>query len=183
MEKNILVLTGSPRKNGNSDLLAEAFIKGAGSRSHQIHKFEAGLKKITPCVGCEQCWSSGKPCVVRDDFDELSSLFERADVIVFSSPLYWFGISTQLKIAWDKFHSYIRPGRRDKLTNKETACMICGRNPDPAMYKLAVETYLIIGGKFGWNNRGVIVVPGVFEKQAILGNAALLEAEKLGLSI
>ena len=95
--KNILVLTGSPRKGGNSDLMADAFIKGAIAKGHQVIKFETAKKVIGGCKACDKCWSLGTACVFRDDFAELEPLIEKADVIVLATPLYWFNMSAQIK--------------------------------------------------------------------------------------
>ena len=66
MSKNILVITGSPRIGGNSDLLADAYIKGAKSTGHTVTKFETGLKKVGPCKACDTCWSKGTQMCIRD---------------------------------------------------------------------------------------------------------------------
>jgi multimeric flavodoxin WrbA len=115
----------------------------------------------------------------------MAPLFEKAGVLVFSSPLYWFGISAQLKLALDKLHPYSRPDSayREKLRNKETVFMICGGNADPAAYKPAVAAYEAIAARMQWVNRGTIVVPAVRELRAINGHAALIEAENLGASV
>ena len=89
MSKNILVLTGSPRKKGNSEAMADAFIRGALAAGHQAVKFQAGRKKIAGCMACDTCFTKGTPCSVRDDFAELEPLLEKADVLVFCTPVYW----------------------------------------------------------------------------------------------
>jgi multimeric flavodoxin WrbA len=89
MGKEILVLTGSPRRKGNSDQLADAFIRGAAEQGHGVHKFEAAYKNISGCRACNMCWSSGTdPCVVKDDFYELAPLLESCETVVFVSPVY-----------------------------------------------------------------------------------------------
>jgi multimeric flavodoxin WrbA len=184
MGKNILVLTGSPRKNGNSNALADAFIRGAAQKGHELHRFDTAVRRIQPCLACERCFSAGRACIVDDDFNEIAGLVEKAEVLVFVTPNYWFGISTYLKIAWDKFHAFIRPEHRYKLTeNKESVYIICGRNPDPENYRAPVFTYETISSRLGWKNRGVIVAAGFFEAGTVAGRPCLAEAEKLGVSI
>jgi multimeric flavodoxin WrbA len=87
MGKNILIITGSPRKNGNSDMMADAFIKGALAAGHKTIKFEAAFKKISGCTACDKCWSTGSACVINDDFAGLEPLLEEADMIVLAFPL------------------------------------------------------------------------------------------------
>jgi hypothetical protein len=91
MAKEILVLTGSPRRGGNSDHLADAFIRGAESAGHKAGKFEAAFKDIHGCRGCSRgcnmCWSSGTdPCVVKDDFYQLVPLIESCETADLSVP-------------------------------------------------------------------------------------------------
>ena len=106
--KNILILTGSPRVGGNSDLMADAFQKGAESAGHKVIRYEAGRNAILPCRACESCFSNGKACVWDDRFsNELAPLIEEADVIVLATPLYWFTFPAQLKAAIDKMYSFI----------------------------------------------------------------------------
>ena len=106
--KNILILTGSPRVGGNSDLMADAFQKGAESAGHKVVRYEAGRNAILPCRACEACFSNGKACVWDDRFsNELAPLIEEADVIVLATPLYWFTFPAQLKAAIDKMYSFI----------------------------------------------------------------------------
>jgi hypothetical protein len=88
-DKNILLLTGSPRRYGNSDRMAEAFTKGALDAGHNVMLFNAGRKEIGGCKACKECWSKGEPCIYRDDFDEVAPLLEEAEVILFATPLYW----------------------------------------------------------------------------------------------
>ena len=86
--KNILILTGSPRVGGNSDLMADAFQKGAESAGHKVIRYEAGRNAILPCRACESCFSNGKACVWDDRFsNELAPLIEEADVIVLATPV------------------------------------------------------------------------------------------------
>jgi hypothetical protein len=97
MVKKILVMTGSPRKGGNSDMLADAFIKGAESAGHEVTKFECAHKNIKPCIACDACYSQKGACVFNDDFNELAPLLEQSDVIVFAPPVYWFTFPAQMK--------------------------------------------------------------------------------------
>ncbi len=90
MGKEILILTGSPRHGGNSDLLAAAFQKGAEAAGHSVTQFATASKKFYPCLACDTCWYQGRPCSIKDDFNGLANLLEAADLIVFATPLYWF---------------------------------------------------------------------------------------------
>ena len=102
MSKQILILTGSPRPNGNSFLLAEAFKKGAEEAGHTVHRFDTAHVEIDGCRACNQCYQHGKACVFDDDFNLLAPHLEKADVLVLATPLYWFSFPAQLKAALDK---------------------------------------------------------------------------------
>ena len=88
MGKNILVLTGSPRSNGNSFMLADAFIKGAEEAGHRVQRFDTARKQIDGCRACNQCFKHGKACLFDDDFNSLAPILKEAEVLVLATPLY-----------------------------------------------------------------------------------------------
>jgi putative NADPH-quinone reductase len=182
-KKNVLVMTGSPRKNGNSDKMAEAFIKGARSVGHEVIKFEAGRKKIDGCKACETCWFKGKPCSFQDDFDELAPLLEAADVIVFSTPLYWFSFSTQIKAAIDKMYAYVGGNCKSPLKIKESLLFVCGADDVINVFDGIKVTYREIAHYMKWQDRGVLVVPNVNGKADIEAMDVLEKIEELGKSL
>ena len=101
----IVVLTGSPRKNGNTNYLADQFIKGAKEAGHEVFRFNAATSEVHPCIGCNHCGMDG-PCVYDDDFTNiLRPEIVKADMVVFCSPMYYFGFSTQLKAVIDRFYA------------------------------------------------------------------------------
>lgn len=181
--KNILVLTGSPRRNGNSDKMAEVFIKGALSIGHEVTKFEAAKKDIKGCKACKACWSKGKACTFQDDFDELAPLLEAADVIVFCTPLYWFSFPSQIKAAIDKMYAYIGKNCKYPLKIKESFLLVCGADEGMEVFDGIKATYREIAHYMKWEDKGVLIVQKVNEKGAIEATDALAKAEALGLSI
>jgi multimeric flavodoxin WrbA len=183
MSKNILVLTGSPRKQGNSDRMAEAFIKGAEQSGHTISKFEAGRKNIHGCRACEACWSKDTACVFRDGFTELEPMAEQAEVIVFCSPLYTYGFSAQLKAALDKFNAYCQPQCKRPLRIKECVLLTCGGDESADIFDGMIASYKSLAKYFRWENRGIIAVPAIHKKGDILKTDVLKHAEELGRNI
>ena len=99
----ILVITGSPRKNGNSNTLAEHFIRGAEEAGHNVVRFDAAFKEVHPCIGCNQCGMNGE-CVFKDDFEFVRKHILDAGMVVFATPMYYFGISAQIKAVIDRFY-------------------------------------------------------------------------------
>ena len=179
--KSILVLTGSPRKNGNSDLMADAFIKGANAQGHQITKFETARKTIGGCKACDKCWSQGNACVFRDDFSELEPLVEKADILVLASPLYWFSMSAQIKAAIDRLYAYDAPNCQRPLKIKESVLLTCGDGSE--VFDGLIKTYTHIVNYLKWKDAGILAVPNVKDKGDILKTDALLQAELLGKKI
>ncbi|QUI24118.1 flavodoxin family protein [Vallitalea pronyensis] len=179
MNKNILVVTGSPRKGGNSDILADSFITQVQERGFSVQKYEAAFHNILPCKACNACWSKDHPCFFNDDFNVFSTMLEAADVIVFVTPLYWYGFSAQIKLAIDKFYAYEVPQCPKPLKIKESAFIVCGSNPSEQGYQGIIQSYKDICAFTGWKNRGVLVVPGVTEKGDVRKKNYLEKVKKL----
>ena len=181
MSKNILILTGSPRKNGNSDKLADAFIAGAQQAGHQVTKYTAADKNIKGCTDCQTCFSQGTACSIADDFNELAPLVAQADMLVFATPLYWFSFPAQLKAAIDKMYSFFIGKKEFKI--KECALLVCAGDTNEAVFGGITASYKLIANFLNWQDKGVITVPGVHGKDDILQTDGLLRAETLGKSL
>lgn len=85
MSKNVLILSGSPRKGGNSDLLCDEFLRGAAESGHQVEKVFLRSKKVAPCNACYYCRQSGGKCAIQDDMGEIMDKMQHADVIVMAT--------------------------------------------------------------------------------------------------
>ncbi len=178
MGKTILVLTGSPRAGGNSDQLAEAFIRGAQGAGNQVLRFDAGRKNIGSCVGCGRCFSGPTPCVSPDDFTELSGYLQQADAIAIFTPLYWYTYPAKLKAAIDKFFSYYASGQRTRV--KESIFIVCGEDKDIKGYDLIVGAYEKMAELMHWEDKGHIVVPGVGAPGEVQQTPAIEGMVKIG---
>ncbi len=182
MKKTILVLTGSPRKGGNSSMLADAFTQGAQAAGHDVLRFDAGITLVNGCRGCDACWSKGEPCVFDDGFSTLVPMLEAADALVFATPLYWFGFSAQLKSAIDKFNAYTKERCPRPLKIRECFLMACAADDEPGLFDALVANYRHIASYMNWRSRGVLTVPGVSDKGDITSTNALAKAEAFGKS-
>lgn len=180
MARNIVVITGSGRLGGNSDMLAEAFIKGAAAAGHTVEKFAAAADRILGCVGCDTCWKRGKPCSFDDGFDRLAPMLERADAIVLAGPVYWWTFSTILKSAIDKLYAYYGPCAGKRLKIAESALLMSAGDHDPAVFRQSVDTYNSILDACGWTDRGTVLVPGVNKPGEVKETDGPARAEKLG---
>lgn len=101
MSKNILIISSSPRKGGNSETLAASFAKGAGETGHNVETVYLREKKYGFCKGCLACLKVGH-CVIDDDAVEIAARMHDADVLVFATPVYYYSVSGQLKTMLDR---------------------------------------------------------------------------------
>ena len=86
----ITVITGSPRKNGTSNYMADEFIRGAQDSGHDVYRFDSARADVKHCLGCNACGMGTKPCIHKDDFVELKEHLLNSDVVVFVTPIYYF---------------------------------------------------------------------------------------------
>ena len=112
----ILVLNGSPRPKGNTRQMTDAFRSGAESAGHRVDVIDVCRKKIAGCLACEYCHTKGNgACVQKDDMQEVYSLLWEADMLVIASPIYYHGISGQLKCTLDRLYSVAYPRKPRNL--------------------------------------------------------------------
>ncbi|MDO4415371.1 MAG: flavodoxin family protein [Erysipelotrichaceae bacterium] len=101
----IVVLMGSPNKKGSTDILVENFVKGAEEAGNSVEVIDVAHMNIHPCIGCVRCGYEG-PCVQKDDNEIIRRKLLASDMVVFATPLYYYGMSAQLKIVTDRFCAY-----------------------------------------------------------------------------
>ena len=154
----IVVLTGSPRKNGNSAFLADRFIDGAREAGHDVFRFDCAFKKVGGCLACNHCGMDGS-CVQKDDFDILRPHLIDADAVVFASPMYYFGLSSQLKRVIDRFYAVNGQikGKRKKAVLLLTYADSSIKDAEPILAHFsALLNYL------NWENSGMVMASGVW---------------------
>lgn len=106
MSKNILIISTSPRFNSNSDLLAQSFEKGALEAGHLVERVTLRDKTIQFCKGCLSCVKTQK-CVIQDDVNEIVEKMKEANVLVFSTPIYYYEMCGQMKTLLDRANHYL----------------------------------------------------------------------------
>lgn len=180
MGKRIVVITGSPRKGGNSFAMTDAFIKAAEAIGHTVTRFDAAFKNVGGCRACGTCFKTGKPCSFDDDFNTIAPAMLEADAIVFTMPVYWYNIPAQIKGVIDRMYSFYI-GKKD-MTGKECALITCSEEGIAAMdgVRLAIERSAEL---LKWKMVGEVLVPfvlneGDVEKTDGCAQAAAL-AEKI----
>lgn len=164
--KNILVIVGSGRKNGNTDKLADAFIKGAREAGHEVGKAFLGDKTINGCNGCNAC-RYGKPCVQRDDMREIYPLYEASDMVVLASPLYFWMISARTKAFLERLYAVAKEdknppkGRYEYHDQRECALLMTAADDLFWTFEQAVSYYRFNCVNYlGWTDRGMVLAGG-----------------------
>lgn len=178
MSKKVLILSGSPRKDGNSDMLCNEFMRGAAESGNEVEKIRVSEKKIGYCTACYACRGTGV-CAIKDDMAEIMQKIINADVLVLASPVYFYSIDAQLKALidrtvcrWtevkDKEFYYIMTAADSGMESMETT-LACFRG-----YADCVE---------GAKEMGVIYGTGVYDKGEILNKQQMQEAYEMGKGV
>lgn len=173
----ILVLNGSPRSKGNTKQMIEAFRTGAEAAGHTVEVADVCRMKISGCLACEYCHTKGNgSCVQKDDMQKIYDSLKEAEMLVIASPIYYHGISGQLKCVLDRFYSAAYPRKPKNL--KKVAMMLSSGYDD--MYAGAMFSYQ---GDFldylGLEDMGVFTAHG--SKNGSV--AKLNELKEFGLSL
>lgn len=159
MGKKIVVLTGSPRKNGNSFAMTESFINAAKEKGYEVTRFDTAFMNIGGCHACETCYKSGKACTYDDDFNNIAPAILESDAVVFTMPVYWYSIPAQIKAAIDKIFSLVVGGK--DIAGKECALIACCEEDDMTVLdgvRIPVERTAAFNK---WKMAGSVLIPGV----------------------
>jgi len=150
----IVILNGSPRLNGNTRTLLKEFEKGVinNLKDSEIEFVDLSQKNINPCDACDACIKLKGQCIHKDDTNDLMSKITAAEVIVFGSPVYWWGISTQLKSIIDKFYSW--QGLDYNVPNKKIGIIaVGGSSTEDPQYQLISDQFKYISNFLKWHIR------------------------------
>lgn len=179
MNKNIVVFMASPRENGNSDKLAESFVKGATKSGNTVKIVKIRDYNIKGCIGCEYCYEHNGECAQNDDMQQIYKLLEKADIIVFSTPIYYQSFPSQLKAVIDRL--YVTENKEFPIQGAVLLATYATSGED--MSKQTIEYYKCLIQYHNWKNEGVITVSSLDGVNDILNNRSLLQAEQLGSKI
>ncbi len=170
---NVLGVIGSPRKGGNTDILVEKVLFGAKKNGNVINKIFLNDLNIEPCQACMVCKKTGK-CVINDDMQKVYTQVLESDCIILGTPIYWVGISSQMKTFIDRLYAFLDKKYNTKLKGKSAVLIaVCG-SPDVSMTDLAMQTFERIFSFIGIEVKGKITV-SAREKAEVLKNKAILE--------
>lgn len=205
----VLILVGSPRIHGNTELLANAFAEGVrqqiaqqldannlspatrpaetdqqtngvGTSRHEVEILNVARMNIAHCTGCNTCFTrEGNACARRDDMDKVYAALAQAEVLVIASPVYFYGISSQMAACIDRLHTPLR-----NTFHIHKACLLlCGAAGLPNLFDAITTQYEMALKFFNIQDCGRVLVRNVKDKGDILNTDALESARKLGASI
>ena len=174
----ILVITGSPRKNGNSNTLAEHFIKGAEEAGHKVVRFDSAFKNVHPCIACNKCGMNGE-CVFKDDFEFVRNNIVDADAVVFATPMYYFGISAQIKAVIDRFYAI----NGQIHVPKKSVLILTYADTSSKEAQPIINHYETLLNYLGWSDAGKVIASGVWTEGSVNNTQYPKQAYELGKNI
>ena len=180
MAKKVLIISSSPRKGGNSDVLCDEFLRGAKEAGNSAEKIFLRDKKINFCTGCGFCNTNDyTKCSQQDDMAEILDKMQESDVIVFSSPIYFYAIAGQMKTFIDRICA-----RYTHLSNKEFYYILTAADASKGAIQFALGEFK--GLMACLNNpkeKEYLFAGGVWQKGEIEGTQFLNQAYELGKNV
>lgn len=179
MGKKVLILSGSPRNGGNSDLLCDEFMRGAVETGNDVEKIRVAEKKIGYCSACYYCGKSGGVCAKKDDMAEVLQKMIDADVIVLSSPVYFYSIDAQMKAVIDRTLARWR-----EIKDKEFYYIVTCADSEREAQERTLECFRGFADCVdGAVEKGVVYGTGVYQPGEIRDTAAFTQAYEMGKTI
>lgn len=179
MSKNVLIISASPRKGGNSDTLCDQFLAGAREAGHQAEKVFLREKDIHYCTGCGLCFRQKGTCSQSDDMAELAGRLAEADVIVLATPVYFYTMDAQMKTFIDRCCAYYT-----SLTGKEFYFIVTAADTDVAAMERTIEGFrgfaVCLDGAV---EKGIVYGVGAWEKGDIQKTPAMAAAWEMGKQV
>lgn len=178
--KKVLIISSSPRKGGNSDVLCDEVLKGATSKGHSVQKVFLKDKKINYCTGCGYCNTIDQNgCSQKDDMAEVLELMIDADVIVLATPVYFYTMCGQLKTFIDRCCA-----KYTKINNKDFYFIMTAADTQKMAFDKVLEEFrgflYCLGGA---KEKSSILASGVWQLKDIENTNYLKEALSLGAGV
>ena len=179
--KNVLILTGSAHKQGTSFLLADKFEKGALKSGNKIKRYDTAFLNVGACKGCNYCRKNNGNCIQKDDFNLIKNDLMQFDIVVFITPIYYFGMSAQLKAFIDRFHCMSSDlGKK----HREGAILITTQASSlDTTADALISHYKNIINYLEWENKGILIAKGVPTRKVLETTNYPQVAEKMGENI
>ncbi|WP_147822400.1 flavodoxin family protein [Salidesulfovibrio onnuriiensis] len=177
MSKNILIISASPRENGNSDILCDEFMRGALESGHHVEKIRLAERNINYCTGCCACIGGKGTCAQQDDMTEIFGKILAADVLVLASPVYFRTFNGQMKTFIDRvcpIYSMIR--------GKDVYFIVSAAGGKLPVDSTVQSFRVFTGCLSGIRERGIISVTGIWDEGGVRGTSAIKQAYSEGLN-
>ncbi len=179
MSTKVLVLSSSPRIGGNSDLICDALIKGVKYAGNEAVKLNIAKMCISPCLGCDYCQSHEGACVQKDDMEQVILEMQKADIVVFATPIYFYNMSAQLKIVIDRTYCTYQ-----NLHFKKTVFIATSADSNEKAMDTAIAGYnSYLSCLKDTVSIGIITVPGVWNKGEVNHSDVIKKVYELGKSL
>lgn len=180
MSKKVIVISSSPRKGGNSDVLCDEFIKGAVEANNIVEKIFLRDKKINYCTGCGFCNSNDyTKCAQNDDMNEILDKLQAADTIVFATPIYFYAIAGQMKTFIDRICA-----RYTHLNNKEFYYIMTAADTSKDTIQFALGEFKgLMACLDNPSEKGYLFAGGVWKKDEAKNTNYMKQAYELGKNI
>jgi len=175
----VLVITGSPHKNGTSAVLAQQFIKGAEEAGHEVCRFDSAFMNVHSCIACEKCHNTDTGCAFKDDMEKINPELLSADVIVFVSPIYYYGMCSQIRAVIDRFYA----NDASLHGNKKTALMLTMADDVIETSDGAVASFKGMANFLDWEIIGTVIGVDCADVSALEKTDYPEQAYNLGKSI
>lgn len=177
--KKVLIISSSPRKGGNSDLLCDQFLKGSLEMKHSVEKIFLKDKEINYCTGCSVCSMEGKACPQKDDMVGILKKMIAADVIVMGTPVYFYTMCAQMKTFIDRTCA-----RYTEISNKEFYFIVSAAEDDKQLMERTIEGFRgFLDCLDGAEEKGVIYGVGAWKIGEIRDKQAMQEAYEMGKNV
>ncbi len=174
-----MVLSASPRKGGNSDLLCDRFMLGAKEAGNQVEKIFFRNKKIYYCLGCGVCQGNGGTCVQKDDMAEIMEKMIAADVIVMATPVYFYTMNAQMKTLIDRTCS-----RYTEIKSKDFYFIVAAADSSKRAMERTLEGFRAFTSCLSRaKEKGIVYGTGAWQLGDIKGKPAMKEAYEMGRKV
>ena len=176
--KDIIIISASPRKGGNSDILCDQFMKGALEAGHKVEKIALREKNIHPCLGCGACESTHR-CVQKDDMAAVLDRLVEADVIVMATPVYFYTMSAQMKMLIDR-----TVPRYTEISGKEFYFIATAADGNEKALERTIDGFRGFTDCLeNVTEKGVLLAPGVWKKGEVTATVAMDKALAMGRTV
>lgn len=175
----IIILFGSPNRSGSTGILADEFTRGAEEKGHSVERLDVCHMNVHPCIGCVKCGYEG-PCVQKDDTEIIRRKLLQCDMVVFATPLYYYGMSAQLKTVVDRFCAYNSSLNRRHL---KSALLTVAWNADDWTFEALSAHYKTLVRYINFEDKGMVLGYGCGSPSMTKKSGYPEQAYRLGLSL